>query len=284
MGRYNSNKLSSKFVQNYIKNRLWQRDKAEYVPFLNVRSVPSKGKVSRVIGWKTGREHHFLSKLELAAFYHFDWSDYVIDIKEQYPLLPMEVLENTAIESGIEYPSFNGEHIIMTTDFFLTVMRNGKKVHYVRTIKPSSELSNERIIEKFEIEKRFFSSKGIDWGIITEKELSDVFTNNMEILHSNRLVNKETSLEKEYIFSMYKELINGIEEAASGSMPMAYILTQLSRDLNVNFSDVNEIFFKAIVDKVILLDIHNKPLNINTLNISDAKVNSETFLRTVNSL
>lgn len=78
---YNSNRLTTKFVQDYIKDRLWERDKSEYVPFLSVRSVPTKGKSNRIMGFKTGREHHFLSKLELSAFYHFDWSDYVIDIK-----------------------------------------------------------------------------------------------------------------------------------------------------------------------------------------------------------
>lgn len=201
------------------------------------------------------REHHFLSKLELAAFYHFDWSDYVIDTKEQYPLLSMEILQNIAIEAGIEYPSFNGEPIIMTTDFLVTTMRNGKIIHYARTIKLSNDLSNERIIDKFEIERCFFNSKGIDLGIITEKELSDVFTNNMEILHSNKLINNQTSLEKQYIFAMYKQLTEVIEKATSKNMPIAYTLTQLSKDLNINFSDINQIFLKAIVDKIIFLDI-----------------------------
>lgn len=91
MGKYNSNKITSKFVQDYLKNRLWERDKSEYVPFLTVRSVPTKGKANRIMGRKTGREHHFLSKLELATFYNFDWSDEVIDIKEQYPLLPLHL-------------------------------------------------------------------------------------------------------------------------------------------------------------------------------------------------
>jgi hypothetical protein len=59
LGRYNSNKITSKYVLEYIKNRFWERDKDEYVPFLNVRSVPTKGKAYRVKGWKTGIEHHF---------------------------------------------------------------------------------------------------------------------------------------------------------------------------------------------------------------------------------
>ncbi len=284
MGKYNSNILTTKFVQKYMKDRIWERDKSEYIPFLNVRSVPTKGKANRIMGWKTGREHHFLSKLEYAAFYYFDWSDDVLDIKEQYPLLPMEALQNIAVEAGIDYPSFNNEPIIMTTDFFITTKRNGKIVHYARTVKPSTDLSNKRIIEKFEIERRFFNSKNIDWGIITEKELSNVFTTNMEILHSNKLINNGTILEDQYIFAMYKHLTEGIENATSKNMPIAYILTQLSKGLSINISDITEIFLKAISDKILVLDIYNKPLNITTLTISDIKVNNEILLSAVSAL
>lgn len=284
MGKYNSNILSTKFVENYIKNRLWERNSSEYVPFLSVRSVPTKGKANRLIGWKTGREHHFLSKLEYAAFYYFDWNDEVIDIKEQYPLMPMEVLQNIAVEAGIEYPNFNGNPIVMTTDFLITTKINDKIVHYARTVKLSNDLSNERIIEKFEIERRFFKSKGINWGIITEKELSNVFSNNMEILHSNKLINSQTILEKQYIFTMYKQLTEYIAKSASKTMPLAYTLTQFSKDLNINISNANEIFLKAITDKIIVLDVYNKPLNFTTLNISDIQVNNELLLKVVNEL
>ena len=284
MGRYNSNKLSTKFVQDYIKNRLWERNKSEYVPLLNVRSVPTKGKANRVIGWKTGREHHFLSKLEYAAFYHFDWSVDVIDIKEQYPLLPMEILQNIAIEAGIEYPSFNSEPIIMTTDFLVTINRNGSIKQYARTVKPSTELSNPRIIEKFEIERRYFASKNIDWGIITEKELPDIFTTNMDILHSGKLNDNKTFLEKQYLFTLYKEMVKTIERISNKNMPVAYMLTQLSETLSISLSNLSEVFFKAIIDKVIVLDIFNKLLNITTLTLTDIKINNEMLLKAVNTI
>lgn len=284
MGRYNSNILTTKFVQDYIKDRLWERDNSNYVPFLSVRSVPTKGKANRIMGWKTCREHHFLSKLEYAAFYHFDWSDDILDIKEQYPLLPIEALQHIATEAGIDYPRFNGEPIIMTTDFLITTKINGKIIHYARTVKPSADLSDERIIEKFEIERRFFNSKGIDWGIITEKELSDVFLSNMELLHSNKLLSNGTILEKQYLFAIYKQLTEGIEKATPKNMPLGYTLTQLSKDLNISISDITEIFLKAIADKIIVLDIYNKPLNITTLTIGDVKVNNEVLLGEVNSL
>lgn len=287
MGRYNSNKLTSKFIQYYLKNRLWEKDNSEYVPLLNVRSVPTIGKANRIMGWKTGRIHHFLSKLEYAAFYHFDWADEVIDIKEQYPLLPMEILQNIAAEAGIDYPSFAGEPIIMTTDFLVTVKRNDKIIHYARTVKLSTDLTdskiNERLLAKFEIEKRFFKSKNIDWAILTEKDFSDVFVNNINILHSNKIINTQTTLEKQYIFAMYKYIIENIEKATSKDIPIAYTLTQLSKDLNTNLSDINIIFLKAIASKIIVFDIYNVPLDINILTINDIKINNEILLKEINT-
>jgi hypothetical protein len=282
MGKYNSNRLTTKFVQDYMKDKLWERDNSDYVPFLNVRSVPTKGKANRIMGWRTCREHHFLSKLEYAAFFYFDWSDEVIDIKEQYPLFPLEVLQNIALEAGIEYPNFNGEPIVMTTDFLIKANKNSKIIQYARTVKSSTDLANERIIEKFEIERRYFNSKKIDWGIITEKELSDVFISNMEVLHSNKLINNESILEKDYIFTMYRQLVMFLEKFTTKNMPITYALAQLSRDLNINLININELFFKAIVDKILVLDIYNLPLNITELTLSDIKINNEMLLRAVN--
>lgn len=37
-------------------------------------------------------------------------------------------------------------------------------------IKPSKDLEKKRVIEKFEIERAYYETKGTDWGIVTEKE------------------------------------------------------------------------------------------------------------------
>ena len=60
----------------------------------------------------------------------------------------------------------------MTTDFLITITNSGGTTHVARTIKPSKELENERTIEKFEIERSYWEERGIDWGIITEKEIA----------------------------------------------------------------------------------------------------------------
>ncbi len=58
-----------------------------YKPFLEVRDVPSKGRVHRRPAITHGRIVHLLSDLELAAFLLYDWASIVVDIREQFPCL-----------------------------------------------------------------------------------------------------------------------------------------------------------------------------------------------------
>ena len=57
----------------------------DYKPFVTVL-LPSQGKVSRLAGHTTGREHHVLSSLELDWWYLYDWRPEEIDIREQYAM------------------------------------------------------------------------------------------------------------------------------------------------------------------------------------------------------
>jgi len=41
----------------------------DYIPWIKVRELSSRGNSSRVLGFKTGREHHFLSNFEAKLFY-----------------------------------------------------------------------------------------------------------------------------------------------------------------------------------------------------------------------
>jgi hypothetical protein len=63
-----------------------QRRGAEYLPWLAIYDVPSRGRSHRVLGRKTSRIHHFLSDIEWRLFLHLDWCDDVTDIREQFPL------------------------------------------------------------------------------------------------------------------------------------------------------------------------------------------------------
>ena len=50
------------------------------------------------------------------------------------------------------------------------------------SVKPSSELGKPRVREKLEIERRYWTMRGIQWNIMTENEISRTKANNIEWL------------------------------------------------------------------------------------------------------
>ncbi|WP_254624328.1 TnsA endonuclease N-terminal domain-containing protein [Cytobacillus firmus] len=112
-----------------------------------------------------------------------------MDIREQYPLTRDDTWF-IANEKGIKHPSDPKSQvpIVMTTDFFIMVKDSKGTKFVARTVKPSSDLENQRTIEKFEIERAYWDDRGIDWGIITEKEIPKDMVENVEWLHLSYFV------------------------------------------------------------------------------------------------
>ncbi|MDR1643226.1 MAG: TnsA endonuclease N-terminal domain-containing protein [Clostridiales bacterium] len=140
-----------------------------YKPWVTVHDFPSEGVVTRIKGSKSGRVHHFLSENELHYFYLLEGDDEVVDIREQFPLLDIELAMSCAVKAGVKYPTDRDSKFpyILTSDFMITT-KNASKV---RTVKMVKDLSNARVIEKFEIERRYWEAKGVDWKIVTELDI-----------------------------------------------------------------------------------------------------------------
>lgn len=161
-----------------------QGNRENYKPWINIQDFPSNGLVTRGKGWKTNRMHQFLSKLERDYFYVLEWSQSVVDIREQFPLRREDTVF-IASNKDIKHPTDPKSQIpvVMTTDFLITIKNSEGTKYAARTVKPSKELENQRVIEKFEIERAYWEERGIDWGIITEKEIPKNLVENVEWLH-----------------------------------------------------------------------------------------------------
>lgn len=168
-------------IEQFIKEGRGQGSGKEYLPWIKIQDVPSDGRATRGVGWTTGRRHELLSDIERDYCYLLDYSDEVSDIREQFPLLPLEETQMIAEKIGVEHPADPKTKIpiVMTTDFLITY----KDKIYARTVKPFSEMENERTIAKFEIERVYWETHNVDWGIITELDLSDILIRNIEWVH-----------------------------------------------------------------------------------------------------
>lgn len=176
--------MTEKKVQRYRKEGRGQGSMGTYKPWINIHDFPSLGRVHRISGMTTQRITHLMSDGEGRFFTQCDWLDDVTDIREQFPL-NREITYRIAREAGIRHPTTrDGTPYVLTTDFLL-IMGDGEDRRVIaRTFKQSSDLLNKRVLEKLEIERRYWIEMGVEWGIVTEESLDLVLINNVEAVRA----------------------------------------------------------------------------------------------------
>ena len=173
--------MLSKKQEKWLTEGRGQGELADYKPWIKISDISSSGRSHRVFGHKTRRTHHLLSDLELATFLVLEWSPTVLDIREQFPLNYDDTLK-IAEDKQIKHSSFGGNMNIMTSDFYV-ISSNTHSSQFVLQAKYSTKLDDIRTIEKLEIERHYWQSKGIPWQIITEKDIPIVIQNNIKWLY-----------------------------------------------------------------------------------------------------
>ncbi len=185
--------ITEKKLKELVKQGIGQGRGESYKPFINALKVSSNGISPRRPGFKIHRIMDFLSRNELMYYFMLEYSKYVVDIREQFPLLDdnysIDETKKIAEEYGIKYQKIEDaeqENIyVMTTDFLITLNIDGEEVDVARTIKPIGKL-NRRVLEKFEIERTYWERRGVDYKIVTEEELSMILYANLEFFYMQK--------------------------------------------------------------------------------------------------
>lgn len=245
-------------IEQRLKEGRGQGRGASYKPWLTIQDVSSTGTCSRIKGLKTGRRHELLSQHEARYFYILDWSPLVEDIREQYPLLPLEETLEIATQLGIAHPvDPKTKHpIVMTTDFHITVRQNMGVSEQARTVKPSKELNNRRTLEKFEIERQYWLVRKISWGIVTEYEIPKVLAKNIDWLH-DRFALDNLSLSQREILQAKQVLIKWITQRDA---PLTEITTDCDNKLGLEPGDSLSVVRHLLATRELLVDM-NQPIN-----------------------
>lgn len=245
-------------LKKWIQEGRGQGEGKDYKPWLTVQDFPSKGRVSRVFGWKTKRIHHFFTDSETRYFYLLEWEDDVLDIREHYPLFHCEeVIQNKA---GLNFDLFKdkdtGTPYILSTSFLITLKKpNGKIAYVARSLKADYELERKTALERLEIERRYWQSQNIDWGIVTQKEIPVVKAKNIEWVHSSLYPADErgfTDEEVDYYCNAF------VEKLAGNSTSIRNFTTQFDRLFNLDTGSGVYIFKRLIALKRIMVDMNKK--------------------------
>ena len=257
-----SNDWDSNKLNRWIKEGRGQGEGKEYKPWLTVQDFPSMGRVTRVFGWTTQRIHHFFSDTQLKYFYLLDWEEKVIDIREHYPLIDLEVVLNDI--SDLRLDKFidrkTKETYILTTTFLITLLNSdGQKSFAARSIKYASELSKKSTIEKLEIERRYWKARGIDWGIVTNKDINDVRAKNIEWVHSSMTTDGNNGFQK----AEFDDLFDGLlYRFINTKQSIKNIIVGFEKDYSLDVGMGLLLFKRLVAEKRIVLDM-DKPINLS---------------------
>jgi TnsA endonuclease N terminal/TnsA endonuclease C terminal len=174
----------------------------DYKPWITVRDVPSKGFSFRILGSKTQRKHHLLSKVELSFFYTLELDQNVIDIYEKYPLLPISETIKNALEGNKRHPycKRKQEFVVMWTDFLVKINTAGEERFIAYNVKPSTSKNSKLAINNISIEKKYWENRGVEFKVKYADEVSDVFASNFKSIWRTKSLKVAPGLLEEDIF------------------------------------------------------------------------------------
>lgn len=247
----------------YIKEKRGMGERENYTPWIKVQDFSSKGRSHRIAGWKTNRVHHLLSDQEKRMFFLLEWSDIVVDIREQYPLSDLDLSLDIATKMNVKHPINSNSKMpyIMTTDFMITCVINNELCYKARTIKSTKELENKRTLEKLEIERRYYKYLDIDWAVTTEKGLPKILTQNIELIHENYFIDCMSN-KNPYKLKEICEIIkyNLLEHKYYN---VAELTNTLDKQMNLEVGTSLFLFKHLIAQKEVILDFFNNKISGN---------------------
>ena len=241
-------KWSEKEYEKRIKQGRGQGKGKDYLPWVTIHDFPSKGIVTRTLGRKTNRVCHLLSGLESDYFVILDDMENVEDIREQFPLRLMDTTI-LAHELNISHPRIPGVAfpMVMTTDFLIT-RKDGTLL--ARSVKPSCELEDKRTCEKLMLECEYWKRRGVNWKIVTEKEINSQRALNLRWLYygkGNNDPNQYLSYEAAFL-KLYDD----------PTIPFPTILEIIEEGFGLEKGKGMEIFKSLVRQRKILLDLEKK--------------------------
>jgi len=249
-------------LKRFIKEGRGTGEGKDYKPWLITQDFPSMGIATRVFGKKTNRMHHFFSNTQLEYFYLLEWEDSVVDIREHYPILDLEDTINDDNDLKLSKFEDKGSKIpyIISTTFLVTLIDdNGNNRYAARCVKYASELNKKITLEKLEIERRYWGIKGIDWGIVTNKDINNYRAKNIEWLHSALLGNEYLKCDKEEFSGLLKGLFFRLIESEASTRK---VITEFEQDYGLDKGNGLLLFKYLLANKIITLNM-NKQINLN---------------------
>lgn len=145
-----------------------------YKPWLTLHDVSTKGRTSRLYSHKLKRMVNLFSDLQTYCFHLLEFDEQVVDIREQYPLLGLEV-NSIELDAELTKKLFSDKHElqhVLTTTFLITKEINREEREIALYVKYAKDLEKKSVLQRAEIMRRYFQQLNIEFYFVTEHELN----------------------------------------------------------------------------------------------------------------
>lgn len=252
--------FTAKVFQKWLKEGRGKGAGSAYKPWYTIHDVASRGVSHRIkSAWTTGRETHLFSNLERDWFFIFDWSPLVVDIREQFPLLPLQETQAIAAECGVDHPcerrTKEKHPIVLTSDFRLTLAGAHGRFDQIRTVKYAHCLADQRVLEKFEIERRYWERRGLDWGLVTEQDVPPSLARNIELLHDRRTLADRLSLAPEQLYTVAQALT---EKISYGKLPLRKVTSACDAEFGLTKGATLTVAYYLLANRYWEIDMYTR--------------------------
>lgn len=223
---------------------------AEYKPWIRVQDVNSQGHSGKIKGIKSGRTHHTLSEQESCFFYLAEYSDLVIDIREQFPLLPLDLSIKISKTLDVVHPKHPSSKvpISMTTDFLLTCRDGNNKWYEAVAVKPEEGLGDKRAAEKLDIERVWRELLGVPFHVFSKTKDTQIQSQNVQWVTSPLRQNHH-QLDR-HLYTEGKQLLS------SGTALVSDICESFNINLGVTENKAILLLKSLISNKEIVVALH----------------------------
>lgn len=264
--------MTQERIDKRIKSGVGQGAREAYVPWIKIWSFASRGASHIVPGVKVQRAHHLLSTGEYDYHTILEHDQSIIDIREQYPLLTQAETQAIASSINVRHPVYPGTRVplVLTTDFLITQIDNqgterlvARSLKYKNEIESASELKINRMLEKLEIERRYWAARNIEWKLVFHENLSKIKIKNLQILRSYAVISSDLVTEKNIL-----RLLEFISAANTDLIPLKPLLERAARAVFIKYMGVKCLFFHLIwtgrleVDLTSSMIVLSKPLRV----------------------
>lgn len=262
---------SKRVTQEAIDKRIASGDgqgvREDYVPWIKIRAFPSRGTSHIVPGVKVHRAHHLLSNAEYHYHVILEHDRSIIDIREQFPLLPVAETHAIASSLNVRQPVYPGTNVplVLTTDFLITQQdETGKErlvarsLKYAQEIEKASKFEQDRLLEKLEIERIYWARRNVEWKLVLYERLSQNKIRNLLLLRSYSVISPSLASEK----NIYR-LLELISLAKTDEIPLKTLLVKVAKELYMEYMGVKSLFFHLAWTGRLKFDISSKLIELS---------------------